>query len=280
MDEIVAALPDHRAGGLNTEGSGSRSTSTLKVGADEAVPVIDSVVAHSSSVTARWLVSREMRTLYPDSLTLLDPEDIHADKLDAMVDRTSNAAKQFREAGHELVKTYLEGSRLHVESTNLYQVGPIEADTSKTTPFVHAVHDAYELNNLELPVARAIDATGCQWCRNPQGIGFRIPLLDSGGTRNFFPDFLVWKDGNVFAIDPKGPQLLRNDAGRKTMNITSAKGDLRILSRLISAGKWTDELKPDGPGGYTVWRWEAVSSSIRRRHFSTVDAAVAFALKV
>jgi hypothetical protein len=45
------------------------------------------------------------------------------------------------------------------------------------------------------------------------------------------------------------------------MTISSAKGDIRILSRLISAGKWTDELRPDGPGGHTVWRWEPVSSS-------------------
>jgi hypothetical protein len=64
------------------------------------------------------------------------------------------------------------------------------------------------------------------------------------------------------------------------MSISSAKGDTRILSRLISAGKWTDELKPDGPGGYSVWRWDPASSSIRRRHFPTVDAAVAFALRV
>jgi hypothetical protein len=77
-----------------------------------------------------------------------------------MVDRTSNAARQFRDAGRELVKTYLEGSRLHVESTNLYHVGPIEIDQSKIAPFVNAVHDSYDLNPLELPVARAIDATG------------------------------------------------------------------------------------------------------------------------
>lgn len=281
MDAIVSVLPDHTAGGPNTEGAGTRSTSTLMVGVDAALPVIDTVISHSSAVTARWLVAREMRTLYPKSLALLDPEDSHTDKLDAMIDRTSNAAGQFRDAGRELVAAYLEGSRLHVEGSNLYRVGPIDVDVSKTvTPFSNAAHDAYELNNLELPVARALDALAFPWCRNPEAIGYSIPMLDSEGTRNFFPDFLVWKDGHIFAIDPKGPQLLSKDAGRKTMNITSTRGDIRILSRLISPGKWTSELRSNGPGGYTVWRWEPASSSIKSRHFATVDAAAAYALRV
>lgn len=280
MDEIISGLPDHTGGGPNTSGVGSRSLSKLEIGTDAPVAIDDSAVSHSSAVTARWIVAREMRSLYPDSLVLLDPEDSNADKLDVLVDRTSSASVQFRQAGRDLVKAYLEGSRLHVEDTNLLVISALDVDPTKATPFTNAVHAAYDLNKLEVPIARAIDATGLPWCRNPSGTGFRIPLLDAEGTRNFYPDFLVWADGNVFAIDPKGPHLLRNDAGRKTMNIASSKGGPKIISRLISEGKWTDELKSDGPGGYTVWRWDPVTSAIKRRHFSTADLAVGAALKV
>jgi type III restriction enzyme len=31
-----------------------------------------------------------------------------------------------------------------------------------------------------------------------------IPLLQIGDTFNFYPDFLVWRNGTVYALDPKG----------------------------------------------------------------------------
>jgi hypothetical protein len=46
------------------------------------------------------------------------------------------------------------------------------------------------------------------WCRNPSQGGFGIPLLDRGNTRTFNPDFLVWTEKTVVAIDTKGDHLI------------------------------------------------------------------------
>jgi len=117
-------------------------------------------------------------------------------------------------------------------------------------------HDGYsDLKGFEPEFARAIDATGHRWVRNPSNGGFAIPLLEKGGTRNFYPDFLVWRDDQIIAIDPKGEHLIYNDAGRKLLSIRDENGKQRVLVRLITEGKWAyDPIKPTAKEGYSVWR--------------------------
>ena len=79
-------------------------------------------------------------------------------------------------------------------------------DEAKMVRFRNALHEGYsDLNpTLEKPFADALDKTRRVWCRNPSAGGFSIPLLDHGNTQTFRPDFLVWVDNFVIAIDPKG----------------------------------------------------------------------------
>jgi type III restriction enzyme len=275
MDAELEHTPDYGAGGANADGAGTREIGTVKVGEDSEVALAETAMPHSSRVTARWIVRREMRTLYPRALHALDDSD---HRFDAMLDRTSIAAQQFRDLGRKLVDAFLSGSSLRIEPTDLHKVGPIEAKPGKAKTFKNAIHDAYDLNDFEGKVADAIDGTGLTWCRNPENGGWSIPLLDTGGTYNFYPDFLVWKGKDIFALDPKGGHILASNAYRKVLSVQKGMKGPRVLARLISEGKWSDEVKSLGKHGFTVWSWDMAVGKLQAKHHPTVEKAVRNAL--
>ena len=158
-------------------------------------------------------------------------------------------------------------------------MGALHVNPANAKPFTNALHDAYDLNGLEQEIAEALDVTGHPWARNPAYNGYSIPLLDKGDTQRFFPDFLVWKDGVVFAVDPKGGNLLMKDAGRKLLNITDERNRRNVLVRLITRGKWSDEMKQTGAAGFTVWSAASGTGRPRARHAANVTAAVGTALR-
>jgi type III restriction enzyme len=126
--------------------------------------------------------------------------------------------------------------------------------------FSNSLHKKYSgLNKFELEIARTLDRTQRIWCRNSEGVGYFIPLLDRGSTATFWPDFLVWIDRTVFAIDTKGDHLLAEDSRRKLFEIDSTGEKPRIVLRLISQGEWnvspSGQVGKHGSGGFTVWRW-------------------------
>lgn len=68
------------------------------------------------------------------------------------------------------------------------------------------------MNAFEVRIAEALDKLDLKWCRNPSKVGYSIPIPEIGlGTTNFYPDFLLWSNKCLLAIDPKGEHLL-NDA--------------------------------------------------------------------
>lgn len=197
----------------------------------------------------------------------------------ARVEITSAAAAALRDDAEKLVNAYLTGSHLTFEEGNPYTVGALHVNPAKARPFTNALHDAYDLNGHEQEVAEALDATGHPWARNPSQSGYSIPLLDVGDTQRFFPDFLVWKDGLVFAVDPKGGNLLAKDAGRKLLNIMDEHRQRKVVVRLITRDKWNDQLVQVGGTGFTVWSVFPTTGRPKARHVPTVTAAVAAALK-
>ena len=146
--------------------------------------------------------------------------------------------------------------------------------------FSNSLHAGYsDLNNVEMDVARILDSTGHLWARNPVNGGYSIPLLEKGESRRFFPDFLVWKDGAVFAIDPKGGFLLQTEAGKKLLAIRDENGRQRVYVRFITEGTWSAEtLKQTGKPGVAVWRLSN-SGQLRCTNHPTMTAAVAKALE-
>ena len=118
-------------------------------------------------------------------------------------------------------------------------VGSVAVDEAKLVGFKNALHEGYsDLNGFERSFAEALDRTRRVWCRNPSQGGFTIPLLDRGNTRNFSPDFLVWVDGLVVAIDTKGDHLITEDAGRKLFFIEKIEDGPELVIRLVTQGAW------------------------------------------
>lgn len=143
-------------------------------------------------------------------------------------------------------------------------------------PFTNALHEGYSgLNeSLELPFARAIDKTGLTWFRNPSRSGYNIPLISVGPTRNFYPDFLVWRGKDAFAIDTTGGHLLKEKTGRKLLSIEPAKAtSARLIVRLVSEGQWNGDVEQEDSAGYTVWGRKQ-DNTLRATHVESVEAAV------
>ncbi|OGR40690.1 MAG: hypothetical protein A2X35_09290 [Elusimicrobia bacterium GWA2_61_42] len=226
--------------------------------------------AHSNQVTARWLIRREIQSLYPEVIKTIDWADR---KFDARIEMTSPAAIAFREAAEKFVDAYLENSTLVFEEGNPYQAPMVFVNPKKQINFKYALHKGYsDLNPLEEAFARSLDEAKHPWMRNPVNGGFAIPLLDKSDTRNFFPDFLAWKDKTVFALDTKGDLLIDKDAGRKLLDIRDEKGARRVIVRLISKGKWQDTKTRRSDVGYTVWHIK--SGQVKPRHSASAQEAV------
>ena len=275
MQQAMAGIIDFRQAPAATFGPGQlqRAIQGIGDGSKGVVEVLD--VPHANRVTARWLVRREMRTLHPEAVK---PIEFDA-KFDALVEVTSQAAAVLRSAAEDLVDIYLAHSELTFEESFPYVVGAVMTNPAKAKPYQNALHASYELNQLEQDIAEAIDDTGLDWCRNPENGGYSIPLLEKGDTRRFFPDFLVWKDGVIYALDPKGGHLLAKDAYRKLLNIQDDKKNRRIFVRLISEGKWTDAIQEVGKKGFTVWSMTKATGRLRAKHVATEAEAVETALK-
>src|ERR1039458_1424721 len=89
-----------------------------------------------------------------------------------------------------------------------------------------------------------------------------------------YPDFLVWKGKDVFALDTTGGHLLKEKTGRKLLSIEPAKATSgRLIVRLISEGQWNPDVEQEDSAGYTVWGRKQ-DNTLRATHVDSVDAAV------
>jgi type III restriction enzyme len=142
---------------------------------------------------------------------------------------------------------------------NPYEVGSSFVSPGSEKFFSHAVHKAYDeddFNSFEALFAEVLDKKKLLWCRNPARSGYSIPLPTSGKTLNFFPDFLVWKGADVFAIDTKGSHL-HTDAVRKLVAIKPATGSTaRVFVRFVSDGVVDRNGPQADSSGYTAWTFK------------------------
>jgi type III restriction enzyme len=153
------------------------------------------------------VLRRALQSQHPKAANVINWAD---PKFDARIEVNSLAAQELRRAADDMVGLYLDHTRLVCEEENPHQVGSVLVRTDQFVPFKNALHDGYsDLNPDEEDAAHAIDKTGYVWARNrnPSQSGFSIPLLDRGRTRNFYPDFLVWKNNTVFPSTQKASRI-------------------------------------------------------------------------
>jgi type III restriction enzyme len=256
---IVRSVMSFRDDADNTVGAGARIQVLHTVGTGEVTTQEWVEVEHSNLVTSRWVFAREVQKRRPKALHLCDIEDA---KFDVLIEYHSLAAEHFREKANAVVDAYIEHSTVVQNAQDHpYVVGPIAINETKLERFKNAIHEGYsDLNPLEAAFAAAIDKTKKVWCRNPSTGGFAIDLLDSGKTRQFKPDFLVWSEKLVVAIDTKGDHLIVEDAARKLFDIPKVEDGPELVIRLVTEGEWHVKggapEKRSGPAAYTVWRFK------------------------
>ena len=169
--------------------------------------------------------------------------------------------------------------RLSAKSKNsAYQVPPFKMSSPDLTggtelqrekyrvrAYKNAVHAEYNgMNAFELAVADALDGLGLAWCRNPAvaSSGYAIPIPQLGAeVENFYPDFLLWTDSKIWAIDPKGAHLKEGAAQSKLFDVANIPNMATpVHAALILQGKhtynpnsdsWTSDKKSPG---YTLVR--------------------------
>lgn len=272
LTTTIGQIHDYTSDTPNIHGSGELTRAVQKVGDGSKPEIAITKKEHSNRVIARWLIRRHVLSRYPEAAKTVDWAD---PKFEAKVEITSIAAQQLREDAEKIVDTYLSHAELAFEDFNPYVVSAVISKPDSIELFTNSAHDGYsDLNGPELDVAREIDATGFQWTRNPANGGYSIPLLEKGESRSFYPDFLVWKDDKVFALDPKGGFLLQTEAGRKLLAIRDENGQQRVLVRFITEGTWSsDTMKQTSKIGFAVWRM-TTTGQIRCTNHSTIKDAV------
>jgi len=287
--DIIAHTQNFARDQDNTVGKGGRIQVLQTIG--EGASAIEEwvEVAHSNRVTARWIMRREVQRLFPSrgdrDINPIHLCDIEDPRFDALVEYNSLAAEHIRQQARKVVDAFIQHSTIVQNALDTpYTVGSVLVDEAKMVRFRNAVHEGYsDLNNLEKPFAEALDRSRRVWCRNPSAGGFSIPLLDHGNTRTFRPDFLVWVDNQVVAIDTKGAHLITEDAGRKLFFIEKVEEGPELVVRLVTEGEW--HISPNGiygrvsgSDGYSVWIQRL--GRPHPMHCSNVGAAVDMCLRI
>jgi type III restriction enzyme len=160
-------------------------------------------------------------------------------KFDAPVGFKSNAYGQIVKTVDEIIKVYLDSSQLEASETELYTIPDLLLyNPNKSIRFNNSIHEKYsQLNKLEIEFVCELDKFNLKWCRNPARTGYPIPLITLGSTRNFYPDFLVFHENKIIAIDTSGEHLIKDKVDRKLLNIGP-----KLLVCFVSGGKWDEKL--------------------------------------
>ena len=106
INKILASVQDYRGDNPNTVGAGTRIQVLQDIGGGRAGQEEWIEVEHSNRVTARWIFVREVEKSYRRAINLCDIED---PKFDALVEFTSPAAEQIRDAARKVVAALYPG---------------------------------------------------------------------------------------------------------------------------------------------------------------------------
>jgi type III restriction enzyme len=273
--KVLSSIQDYRNDPINTVGKGGRIQVLQTIGSKGKEQEEWVEVEHSNRVTARWIFTREIAKTYAKAVNLCDIEDV---KFDALVEYNSLAAEHIREAARKVVAAYIEHSNVIHNNANPIEVPPVQVDPSDATPFNFALHESYSgLNSFEKEFAQALDKTQRVWFRNSSRGLFEIPLLSTGSTKNFNPDFIVWVDKTIVAIDPKGDHLIVEAAGRKLFFIDKIGSGFDLVIRLVTKGTWSEDFERNDYSGYTAWVLR--NGKPHPLHADNINEAVSYCLR-
>lgn len=275
VEQLLKNAIDYRnSADVNVAGVGRKQSTQHRIGSDDATGVSVQDFEQANRVSARWAFHREVAKLHVKALSVTS----HASdgKFDAQIGIGSPAYAQIKELASNVVNTYIENIHLKQQKPNPYEVGSVMAHPSELVKFQNSVHEGYaKLNDFEERFARALDTTGAIWSRNPSQSGYSLPLVSIGQTANFFPDFLVWREGRVLCIDTKGAHILSGDLERKLLTVeANERAEAKLSVHLVSEGSWNAQKQQTGKDGCAVWGWKN-DGSRRVQNYQSLDAAIA-----
>lgn len=249
IKDVIDKMMDYSDDIHNTVGAGNQIQVIAEVGhylGEET----SYKTKHSNPVTVRWIFKRELNKLAKNAITLCD---LSSKKFDALIEYNSNAASYIKSEAKKIADIYRRNSVIMQNPLDVTPIGEIFiSDDSKD--FINAVHPSYsDFNNFELEFARELDSRNILWMRNPVNGFVKIPLLDGKGTDTFNPDFIVWKEEAILALDTKGNHLIAEDSNRKLFYIEKACEGKDLIVKLISEKRYNERQEIIDTTGYTVW---------------------------
>ncbi len=161
-------------------------------------------------------------------------------------------------------------------SPDIIGVTPLYQEKYKVRRYNNAVHPEYNgLNPFEVRLADALEALGKPWARNSSKTGYSIPIPVLGAdTANFYPDFLLWTDEGIWAIDPKGNHLKEGAVLNKLLNLSAVRNN-KIPVRIALVLQGSHDLgqtghfqKTGNRDGFTLIR--KTSSGDKAREFDDI----------
>ena len=249
IKDVIDKMIDYSYDVNNTIGAGNQIQVVAEVGS-YCGEEIGYITQHSNQVTARWIFKREMDKLAKNAITLCD---ITAKKFDALVEYNSNAAIYIKNEAKKVADIYRRNSVIMQNPLDTTPIGEVFI-TEDSKEFHNAVHPQYsDFNIFELEFARELDSRNVLWMRNPANGFLKIPLLDGKGTDTFNPDFIVWTENEILALDTKGSHLIAEDSNRKLFYIEKACEGKELIIRLVSEKKYNERQEVIDTSGYTVW---------------------------
>lgn len=274
---IVAMIPDYRADNVNTIGKGNKMQMIRYIGETNTDEVESEWVEiqNSNKVSARWIFATELDKYNKKLKNICDIED---HKFDALIEYNSIAAKNIKDYALKIVDEFIRYSEIVVIHDASYKVQEMTMASNGIIEFKNSLHQGYSgFNSLEKAFAKELDKVGVTWFRNKNSGFFGIPLLDKGDTNNFNPDFVIWSDKDIIAIDTKGDHILAMDKERKIFELKNIDDGPEVRIRLVSEGTWEKEDEKKSKEGYTVWVMK--NSKIIPYSFDTIYETIKFCLR-
>ncbi|MGD0399188.1 MAG: DEAD/DEAH box helicase family protein [Syntrophobacteraceae bacterium] len=253
--EIEDDFPIFAEGDMNTIGEAHTASQVVDLvePSKDGEAVEWKVDGHTNPVRLRWLATTAIRARSSRALAAVSLQN---PKFDVRVQVQSKADKQAEAFGRDVVAAFYQWSDLSYESADPFKFGTLRVP-KKAPAFKNGLYERYNgFNKFELAFAKALDAVGLVWHRNPSSGGFYIPLLSEGNTANFYPDFIVWKKSTIYCLDTKGGHLLSDAVARKLFDIKEGS-KTRVQVRFISEGNQSELRGKVLKGGYTVWKMKS-----------------------
>ena len=199
-----------------------------------------------------------IRTLSKNCCNAIKPGTFSSPQLDKAACYNSKALEHFREVAQSVVQHYenrVRLSKLSDPDDEFYIVDLYQPSGSVERRFAHAGHPYYDMNAFrpdELDVANALDKfSNHVWVRNKDRLDYGIPLpIKSGASSTFYPDFLWWVKGTVWAIDPTGKFILSEKIRAKLLTVPAP---LKIA--LLVKGQLAPDFQEIGDTGWALLRF-------------------------